>query len=531
MGPVAEGQFQAVAPNAIMTARPSRRPSGSRRGTRLAEQPAAGEIGLPDMVGELGRDIDASADAADLNALMALDVRCDLLLPTLRGSSAAHVWYFRGNVQAALQDIAGSNIWEWRQPHRERQILYLRRALSHGGSADLHPLVLAQISVNLANALNSFGRTFEAIALFDQALAHQPGFAMALGNRGLAKLGLARQLHDGGHRDVVAASAHADMTAALSDDAVWDANYPGAIDAFIGSVREISEHIDVEAVRQANDLDGWPLGRTSMERAYRRWALGKRLFINPLNDLGPHPIAAADALSLPDHHADVDAPPHFIAWFNQMKTEYATARLLLFESECWPDPHFADRELRLADTLDYPAYGVALEKMRLSFRSAYSILDKVAGFLNAYLELGDAPRKVNLRSVWGKEWTLRQRFEKQPNLALRGLFWLSHDIVGPDPGDQDAIAPDAADLAKLRNVLEHRCLVLREIATDYPSGVVDVTTVEEFSSAALRMLRLARTALMHLPFAVGAEERSREARRSNPAFPIQLPIYRRPIPG
>ena len=56
--------------------------------------------------------------------------------------------------------------------------------------------------------------------------------------------------------------------------------------------------------------------------------------------------------------------------------------------------------MTLSNTLDYPAYGLAVEQVRTSFRIAYSLLDKVAFFLNAYLALNIPLGQVSFGRVW-----------------------------------------------------------------------------------------------------------------------------------
>ena len=87
---------------------------------------------------------------------------------------------------------------------------------------------------------------------------------------------------------------------AVADDAVVDGDYPPEMFAtYVALADEIAEHFDLEAIRATQDLDGALLGRSKRERAYRRWSLSERLFLNPINDLGPVSIAARDTLVLP----------------------------------------------------------------------------------------------------------------------------------------------------------------------------------------------------------------------------------------
>lgn len=470
--------------------------------------------------------IDTAIDAADRQTLEMLDKRCAALL---RASSEEEVrlWYYRSNVQAALQDIVDAQSWKWRQPHRERQILYLRRARATTGFAAIGPEGRAQILTNLANTLNSLGRSIEALQLYDDALDQIPHFAVALGNRGIARAELARQLHDAGNAIALMQAAAVDIERALGPDAFWDNDYPEAIDLFRRWLDWLTALINHNQPRVI-DFEGFSLGRSKTEKRFRRWALNNQLFLSPLSVLGPHAIAAADTFGLPPHRGSFDEPPHFIAWYNQMKQEFAAARLMLFESIEGNDRHYADRHLLLVDTLDFHAFGLKVEKQRIAFRMAYGLLDKIAGFLNGYFKLGDDPNHLSLRTVWPTKGQVRKEFADRPNLPLRGLYWLSLDLLAAEPADIDAIAPDAAELNQLRNALEHRCVVLREIDTTLPTGIVETRTMLEFRQSTYRMMSLARAALFYLSLAVGREEQKRDEENKDDKFVLtrSLGTYR-----
>jgi hypothetical protein len=135
------------------------------------------------------------------------------------------------------------------------------------------------------------------------------------------------------------------------------------------------------------------------------------------------------------------------------------------------------------------------------------------------------PKRVDIRNIWHtKKGDLRPEFLKKENLALRGLYWLALDIIGDDPTDQDSIAPEAAELKVLRNLLEHRSLVLRQMDGDRPMGAVETITLNEFERHAMHILGLARAALMYLAFSMRKEESNRRA-QSNGFIPgMELPI-------
>jgi hypothetical protein len=293
---------------------------------------------------------------------------------------------------------------------------------------------------------------------------------------------------------------------------------------FKGIAENIESRIDPARTIAATSLDGHSLGRSSAEKGYRRWALEHNLFVNPLTAIGPHAIAATDRMNLPSHVAPIGDPPEFIAWFNQMKQEYIAARWFLYEGTRPKEAHFVDHETCLVNTLDYPAFGIQVEKLRAAFRIAFGLLDKVAGFINAYYKLGMDPLHVNFRNVWRTNHAaLHPALAARPNLAFRGLYWLAFDILGEDPKDQDTIAPEAAELKRLRDVLEHRSLVLREMRAGDPMGAVETACLADFEHHAMHILRLARVALMYLAFSMRKEESDRSRGAGDPVPGVELP--------
>jgi len=481
--------------------------------------------GLPDSdaLGHIGALIDAAYDAGS----SAGTDRAFTLLDELRDRGAADrdaalLHYFRANAwENRRHERKDYDAWAWEQPEAQEQILELRRAVRHEGFGQLRPVRQSQILTNLANQLNSMGRFIEAIALWDRVLKTDDRFAMAHGNRGISLHSYANALYDPGHAGLMQTAAHESLSAGTAAGAVYDSVGHEAARAHFEELKEaISAHLDIDAVRQAVDLDGHSLGETGEERAYRAWCLRERLFINPLNDLGPVPIAAQDVLTLPSLTVTGSSPsvPPVIGFFNQMKQEFVSSRYLYYEALQSEGPHFSDRDVLLYNTLDYPAYSLCVERMRAAFRITYSLFDKIGFFLNAYLEIGRQPHDVSFRSVWhkrkGKMQVLLPRFAAHRNWPLRGLFWLSKDIF--EDGLQRVTEPDAEDLAAIRNHLEHRYLQVHEcLARSVPAegahdngadGLARALSREEFAAKTLRLLQLVRGALIYLSLAVHRKE-------------------------
>ena len=496
--------------------------SGPQKLEALMKQEIGG-LADSDSFGHIAALIDAAFEAGSSagtdRAFVLLD---DLEKRGPADRDAALLHYFRANAwENRRHERDDRDAWAWEQPEVQAQILELRRAARHAGFGQLPSVRQCQILTNLAGQLSGIGRFIEAIALWDRVLQIDERFAMAHGNRGIGLNSYANALYDAGHAGLMQVAAYDALAVATAVGAVYDSmGYEAARARFEELKEAIARHVGIDSVRQAVDVDEHSLGGTAEERAYRARCLRERLFINPLNDLGPLPIAAQDVLTLPNltvTGASAGVPP-VIGFFNQMKQEFVSARYLFYEGLQSEGPHFSDRGVLLYNTLDYPAYALAVEKMRAAFRIAYSLFDKIGFFLGAYLAIGRKPHQVSFRGIWyepkGKKQVLLPRFAAHRNWPLRGLFWLSKDIFEEE--FRRVTEPDAEDLAAIRNHLEHRYLQLHEsLAGPVPAedanddgteGLARALSRDEFAAKALRLLQLVRAALIYLSLAVHREE-------------------------
>jgi hypothetical protein len=215
-----------------------------------------------------------------------------------------------------------------------------------------------------------------------------------------------------------------------------------------------------------------------------------------------------------------------------MKQEYASARFMLFEGISSTQAHFSDRGVALTDTLDYPLYSLASERVRTAFRIAYSLLDKVAFLVYRYWNLGTKqPDRISFKNVWMIENKTRllPQFEKRDNLPLRGLFWLSKELF--DDQLKQTTAADARELHGIRNALEHTYLRVSEgwakpfmINGTSNSGFGIAIGSDELEAKAVRVMQMARSALFYISFAIGVEERKKQV--ANPdRFVVSMPLY------
>jgi len=478
----------------------------------------------------LGNLINASADDRRCDgARHAIDLARTIAPPTSPIVKAT-LSYYISNAWATLHDAGDpSRSWGFEQPAFAQQVFHLRCALR-----DLPPRssdLWRQILTNLGNAMSHVGRIVEAVRYWDRALGEATSFGMSLGNRGLGRFFYSKALYDKGHRHVFVAFAHRDLVGAQRLPLEGNAG-----PRFLEHQREIEARTSPEWLAGHLRLKEYSLGANAEEIGYRTWCLNERLFLNPLNDLEPHSIAAQDVLTTPSMMVRAGEGPSFQGFYNQLKQEFVSARFHLFEALRGSTPHFSDRNVLLWDTLDHPSYSLAAERLRGAFRTFYGLFDKLAFFLNCYLKLGIANRDVSFRRLWyvdGKSKNgLRPEIVKRKNWSLRGLYAVSKDLYEDDDDALDAMEPEAQALNTIRNNLEHRYFKVHEDPWNPAGGtplrdtIAYSITRSELTLKTLHLARLARAGLIYLSLAIHREERELQSseRSGSAPRPLELPL-------
>ncbi len=494
-------------------------------------------------LGRLGLIVDAASDLERADTLQQAIVELQLLLSreeTCGNHLEPVAHYFCANALESLRIVAGreGQLHEWNQPELKQQIIHLRTALRLTSFADLHPIRRCEIYTNLGNTFHHTGRIIEAIRYWDEALDINADFAMALGNRGYGFYQHGRHVHDVQNKSLHFKEAYLGLTNSLQNDDTSIS--PGARDVFLNTLLSLDVLLPEGEVFKPLRVGDFPTDMTREEIQYRRWCLMKRLFINDLNELQIGFFCAHDTTALPTITTAIDAPqPSIIGFFNQLKQEFVTARYLCYEGGMPGDAHFS-RQIR-----NYSQYfrlsGVRYlcgEAQRRPFRIAYSIFDKIAYLLNDYLGLGIPERKIYFKSMWFEKQKpggdLLSSLADSKNKGLRALYWISNELYDRDEAYGSAIEPEAQELADIRNHLEHKYVKLHsgsppQYGDSPPLIGYDRLAlsygVKEFEDKTVRVLALAREALLYCVQSV--YEREYSMRRNTDTFsaPIDLGIF------
>ncbi len=432
-----------------------------------------------------------------------------------------------------------ANAYSWRREHERVQsastpwdnentlqvIKNLR--LAYLSDIAVPPHVQTQIRTNLGNEMSGCGRTLDAIGYWNSALDINPEFAMAHGNKGVGLLTLGQLIEDQGHAAYHAREAfrHLKIATCKQHSVLL---HPNALGTFNSYKTWLAKSVPAQILVPLDHVHK-RRRMTRRELEYRCWCRHHILFVNDLNDVVPEdPISEADVLSAPSIVTPIrqKMPPAF-GQFSQMLQEFVSARFLYYEGITQKRPHFSDRDVTIVNEFDYAAYSLSIEKVKSAFRTAYSVLDKIAFLLNTYFELGVSERRVTFRTIWYVEQRLDRGVRPdlpEQNLPLRGLFWIAKDLSEVDVGFSEALEPDAREVSAARNHLEHKHLKLHEFDFAVPPPTEATASYSlgraDFERKTLRLLKTVRAALIHTSCSIRVEEQRRQASTSVSASPI-----------
>ncbi|MDD0977536.1 LA2681 family HEPN domain-containing protein [Pseudomonas fontis] len=477
--------------------------------------------------------IDAAGDGADEGILRHATQLADLVASRVEPENGCLVYYSCSNAWAELRKLEVQS-WEddtLDHPALLKQLYFLRASVQHSGFKELAPMLRSRIHCNLGNALRACGRWIEALREWRNALEDNPILGMALGNLGIGLAQYGSALYDPNHTYWLLVHAQRKLASAIEGGVGRDgATYPEAIEFFKRHHDRLVESVDDDGNAE---LFEHSLGSSKEERRYRRWCLEEQLFLNPMNDLGAFPAAAQDVLTLPGH--DAKAGITYLGFYNQLKQEYGFARHCLYLGDHAKAGHVADRGMSLAFNCDYALYGMGLEQIKTAYRSAYSLLDKLAYFINAYWKLGIPEKAVGFRTVWLKSdrngrllqpRVVRDEFISTRNLPLRALYWVSQDIYSKEL--KDVARPDAQALDELRNHLEHKyakivdsCHWIGEHSGLWSDHLAFVLDRDDLYAKSLLMLKLSRAALIYLCLAMHFEESQHQTEGPVGELPVE----------
>lgn len=246
--------------------------------------------------------------------------------------------------------------------------------------------------------------------------------------------------------------------------------------------------------------------KDTVKDIYREWILKNRLMLNRYNDVRPmSKLSATDSLFIESlfmkKNEMGDGLETLFTMFNEIKQEFVSARYMLYKyMNDRGKQHFSDKDVSLIEIDTKPCFSYNLELAKASFRILYSILDKIAFFLNKYLKLDINENSISFNTIWYEnKRILRASLKNMNNLSLLALYSIRNDIYDipiktflPDNG--------ALLLKNMRNAVEHRTIVITNDSAPMYEEKDGVFQIERslFENKLLKMAQIVRCAIIYL---------------------------------
>jgi hypothetical protein len=457
---------------------------------------------------------------------------------TLDSNERSALLYYLGNVWSDIDTIKNNNsndVWLYNRPEHLNAIKYFRKCINVPNVTDeFKRTIHTQAYTNLGNMFSHAGRIIYAIESWHKALKIDENFGMAGCNQCHGLIAYAKSLYDRNHSALILRHAYKGLRHFIKSQEF----YPEALDGFKDDIKTLEKVLSEKFLLEEETFRKYSLGKSVRERKYRTWILFNSLYLNPLNDIFYDSVVAQDVMTLPSMRALKYNAPVFQGFYNELKQEFISLRYLFYQYKYeLPEHrlHYSDKDRHLVNTLDYPQYGLRYEHLKNSFRMSYSIFDKIAYFLNNYLDLGIKQKDVYFKRIWYEKNSdkILPSIEYLKNLPLRGLYFLSKDFYDPDHKYLSVADPDALEIAEIRNHLEHKYLKIHWLLSRESEGIIhDIChdplafsiAEEDFEAKTLRLIKSAREALIYLSLAVHIEELKQQGQQGK-AFSMSLIDY------
>jgi tetratricopeptide (TPR) repeat protein len=374
---------------------------------------------------------------------------------------------------------------------------YFRKALE---SSPQNAMFMSKVLVNLGNCYDTFGRVLDALECYEKALKHKPTHGMALANKGVALQYYAALT--GEHQSTYLLEAYSLLSQALK----LGVN-PEAVDTFLKYLDTIKRAFpDKKILDNPPKFPGYTIkAKSKFERYLIEFCLEHGLYLNICGICNKCDAAIGDTVVIKEMLVPANSD-HYLrlsSYLNQIKQDYVTARFLLILSRYKGlNLNFVDKRVTIIDTLDHSIHNIYVQLIKESFKSFYNVLDKIACFVNDYLDLGIHKKRIYFGTIWYSNWKnkiVRKKIEDTKNSSLNALFDIYRDFdVGP-----------YNKLKKTRNALTHRFVNIRRIQKiENEENMKEDTFVKQ----TIELARIVKSAVIYLLYFVYWEEKKKEAK-------------------
>jgi tetratricopeptide (TPR) repeat protein len=386
-----------------------------------------------------------------------------------------------------------------------------------GGDESAESALRAQSLVNAGNSYDNLGRDQEALGLWDEALALDPDFAMARGNRAIALLHASH--FAGEHGAMLHAEAYWDLERALAQsESILQYGGPSAMERF-----------QEARARFRRDVPLLPPSKEPWSDPHLAWCRRHELFLHTSHRCLSEDQPTLDTLffaSLSGLVGEERRGDDLSDSINAIKQEYVSVRFLTWLSLEPDTPVSAAADavkgrVRFLDSFNFGRWGVRTGLAIQAFVSTTNLLDKIAVVAHAYFQSGRNPKRTYFRTFWHAkrdgieqmETVFAAAFDLGWNPGLAALCDLANDLEDETP---------LSKLVAMRHTATHRLLVAHDASPPPSADWLTRIAFDEIAARSVEQLRLARGAILYLVRAIDAHEKNLEGTRGKGVF-IPIP--------
>lgn len=185
---------------------------------------------------------------------------------------------------------------------------------------------------------------------------------------------------------------------------------------------------------------------------------------------------------------------------NRIKSEFAIARYLLFQGTMNLIPD--DLDIGFSELHEGEIINSNFEGIRLSYRTCYGILDKIAKGTCKIFKLANDNENVLFEAFWNPQNKVRwDKINSIKNRHLTALYSIACDL--------NTRSGEMKEFKEWRNGMEHDILIVKNTQNyDYDSSKLFnddfITVVDErrFRSKAMHLIQIVRASIYHFTFMV-----------------------------
>ncbi|MEY8767338.1 LA2681 family HEPN domain-containing protein [Francisella philomiragia] len=491
---------------------------------------------MQDKVLELAKESDNAIDSKDDDSIKKVIEKCSDMIETLSDSNEiGYAYYCMGNLYAALDNYEVPALNSYR--------LAKKSSIDELNYYDL----ICKIKTNEANQLSRQYRYIEAISVYDEFIRHiipseSKIISLIHTINNLCSIGQFIKNKNIAQYYFIKALMLKRVLLEIKKIPNIDKHYHDhdQINTFL-TQHPLQEQENIEdGIKSLQDIGSKDLFRKS-EQEYRTWCLENILFLNHMNDLVFSYHDAKDTISFPDYIIDLDndcfVKPHLAMAFANIKREFCFARYLAYEGISKKYPKFEEKHLGLASEYYNSDYSGKTERLKASFRFAFGLLDKSVNLLISYLKLdkNEIKKTKGCRIVEFKPKFFETHLKEfmRNNEFIKALYFVACELNNQsefrhDNVQNDLLLGEAKHFKNLRNDLEHNWVhVLEFIFGDPKCCEQDYATYiesEQLEYDTIKVLKLVRSCLIYLVFAIQIEENKQES-NDEKLIKLKVPIW------